>query len=609
MAALSGASEVCRALETFADVQDDAWMWQVGRLRDFSHSNAAVPMVDGLIRILDLDAQAGSDAYAAASVLLRETILGTNLVPEPFKKIPDDAVQVRCWVDRACRGLRVAEDLLLKGPGELGNGDSGIATQCFLKTVELRGTWQGLRMAAVKTACCGKPLDDFWQTHLTAEAMVSALTRSCGDVFQLLLVALWLYTREAWFRHILDACFGLPRIGCSRRLAGVVPVDACSGSSSDVAEGTTGATPLRPVLPPNRGVAVVEVQQTPRLPGPTGPLLEALAPSAQLVQTALAYFDERGVRHTQVVYRPLVIPAQRLRRLTAQFAATSSAVCRKSSLHAVDCNVAGDSHGAVRYGAKQEEARLAAETGPWLVLGAGGFLSAMSSRTEAVRRLVQTRCNVLLAIRPADDGPCFAKHLALKGNSVDDVLFPAGVLFRVTRIKQTFNCDLDPLITGCQEEARWQVTVIELASSDRFLEAAALLERRGALTPLELDSALHDWGAAAAAEERPQRWLAAGKLIVGGDRPQAAASLLERAALLAEELGDGLCVARAQIMHARCMLSTCSCLEGGADSCAAPFVLRGKIQKALDLLIACLGEDHAEVQEAHQVMTKLQAFT
>lgn len=571
LAALAGATEVCRVFELFSDMQDDAGLRQIGH-----HLHAPQDLGDGeaglglgsAVALVDLSTDARSNEGLVASSLLRRGVLGGPLVRDIFKRAPEDEAELRELIEEACRSMAQAEenllttswDTLLCGPWDIGKPSLGAAAQRFLKTAELRSSWQRLRMAAVGApSTSAKTLEDFWQTHLTAEAMSTAFARCQGDIFQMLLMVLWLYTREAWLFHVIDALASLLLVAYGPQ--------GCSGAAGrgNATEGTTGATPLQPL----------------DLPGalrPVGAMAEALAPCAQLVQTALLHFEERGVRHTSTTYRPMSLPTVALRRLLDRLNA-----CRQDSEE------------------DREESLFGG--GVWVALGGGGFFCSMSSRMEATRRLTQTRSNVLLCIRPDDWAPCFPKHLSLRGSSVDDVLFPLGVLFRVTRATRTVSSDLDP-----QNDSRWPVVILEIVASSRLLEALELLDARGELGEGELEAALRAWVRGAPPRDAHRRLFAAGELLAHCGHMERAASLMGQSAFLAENQGDKVSAARTFLACARCRAvggdvpdpANPPSEEAAKEAAAAAM-------KAAELFAAALGSEHLEAQAARAVAAELAA--
>ncbi|CAJ1439740.1 unnamed protein product [Effrenium voratum] len=309
--------------------------------------------------------------------------------------------------------------------------------------------------------CMDNELDDFWQTHLTADAMVSTMRQAVGDTFQLLLTALWLYTREAWLRHLLDA----------------LSVALCASHTDEGNRGGTGSAPEPPLAELAPAFA------------PVAPLVEALAPCMQLVQSALSWFEEANIRHTAVTYRPLLLPMLGLQKLVDRYVAS-----RKTP-------------------EPEKERRL--ESGFWLSLGGGSFFSALSSRSMAISRLAKTRCNVLLIIRPDEISPSFPKHMSLRGNNVDDSLFSLETIFRIGRITRTVSTELD--VDGSSSftgpNCRWPVIIIEVYSVSCYTEAMELLQERGQLRSGELLSRVEEWTQCAPPDREADRLYAAGLLL------------------------------------------------------------------------------------------------
>ncbi|CAE7595099.1 unnamed protein product [Symbiodinium sp. CCMP2456] len=266
---------------------------------------------------------------------------------------------------------------------------------------------------------------DFWQTHLTAEAMANTMRQATTDTFQLLLTALWLYTREAWLRHLLDAL-----------AAAVYGIHGTHAS-----EGDRGATGEAPVALPTEFA-------------PVAPFVEALSPCMQLVQAALLWFEEANIRHTAVTYRPLQLPMLGLQKLVDRYVAA-----RKAE-------------------SVQESGRL--DSGYWLSLGGGSFFSSLSSRSMAISRLAKTRCNVLVIIRPDETFPSYPKHMSLRGSNVDDSIFSLETLFRIGRITRTVSSELD--VDGSAHftgpRSRWPVIIIEVYSVSCFTEAPHVTPKR-----------------------------------------------------------------------------------------------------------------------------------
>lgn len=541
-AALAGATSVCRALEMFSDMQEDAQSRQLGDIT--------------VLPILDLVADARSPEGLISSAVLQGT-LSSSLVCNYFRRAPEDEAELQQLVRKACNGIHAAEAILLGTAWDPATFSLQPALQRFAATVELRCSWQKLRADAVIASGRAESLKDFWQTHLAADALTGTLAQDRGDSFHILLTLLWVYTREAWLHHILDALAAVLH-------ALDMPQGQAGSPSYSGAEGTTGATPLRPL-------------DLPSALHSAAPLVDALAPCMQLVQAALLYFDEKGVRHTGTTYRPLFLPTTELRRLV-------------------------DRYSAARVQSKDSEKEDTLHAGAWIALGAGTFFCSMSSRQEAARRLAETRSNVLLAIRPDEVAPCFPKHLVLKGSSVDDVLFPLGALFRVTRITRTVSSEVDPECSrgSC---ARWPVVVIEVVAADRFLEAAEILERRGELRNGKLEARLYDWVEGVAPDQRHKRYLAAGELLVrcsnmtngvGSDRLECAAVCMDRAAAAAEAAGDAAGAARALLARAKCTSPNERPMRVAADA-----------KKALNLLTVSCGEGHVDVKSARAAWAEL----
>lgn len=530
-----GACDIVRAFEAFGQLQGDAELRQLGSSGS-SEAAGGHRGTGGLLAYLDLAAEARSSGRAAASALLRRSVEGSRLVAGLFQRIPEDEGELRRLVDKACEGLQEAERILLRTQWDPACPSLDPAVRGFVATAQLRSKWQLLRAEAERdeAAASLSGLEEFWQTHLSAERMVSTIRNALGDTFQLLLTVLWLYTREAWLRHVLDA------LVITLHAASVPHSGALAAADHGVGDGATGATTSWPV-------------DLPSVLRPVEPLVEALAPCAQLVQSALCWFEEAGIRHSAATYRPLALPMLGVQRL-------------------VDRYVAGRRTAEEQPDEAQGAAVL--RQGAWLALGGGTFFSSMSSRAEATRRVSRSRCNVLLCIRPDEAAPCYPKHMMLRGSNVDDTLFPLDAMFRITRITRNMSSELDPESTGRAppgSNVKWPVMIIELASSSRFLEAMELLEERGDLVPGELETGLEDWAEAASAAEEYERHLAAGELLErlestlarpgakeagAGARPSSraekAAELLSRAAAAAEAAPDPEGAARALLAKARC---------------------------------------------------------
>jgi len=265
-------------------------------------------------------------------------------------------------------------------------------------------------------------------------------------------------------------------------------------------------------------------------------------------------------------------------------------------------------------------------SGTWLTLGAGTFFSAMSSKSEAIKRLTRTRCNVLLSIQPDDRHPCFAKQMSLRGASVDDVIFPLGALFRITRITRIVSSDLDAEVAGranpsehSMSSVRWPIMVFELASANRFLEVLKTLEPRGGLDADELETHLKAWIDGLAPNAACARLLESGELLTemcarastkgsgsaGGrslsthaneQRYATATEFLERAAAMAESERDSDCQARALLSLARCQIDAG---KKEADQLAP------EAKKAISMVAIAHGADHPETCAARSEWRKL----
>lgn len=563
LAALAGASEVCRAFELFSDMQDDAGLRQIGHQlqppQDPGDGGGGLGL-GSAVALLDLSADMKSSEGLATSALLRSSVLGGSLVRDPFRRAPEQEAELSKLIDEACHGIHQAQDTLLSTPWDgllstprdAGRPSLGVAARRCLRTAELRGTWQRLRTNALgASTVCAKSLEDFWQTHLTAEAMSISLGRCQSDIFQMFLMVLWLYTREAWLFHVIEALAAL-----------LLVARGAKASDGDLGEGTTGATPLEPV----------ELTGALR---PVAAMADALAPFTQLVQSALLHFEERGVRHTGTTYRPMSLPTAALRRLLDRLTAWHQ-----------DC--------------EDDREESLSGSGVWVSLGAGGFFCSMSSRMEATRRLTLTRCNVLLCIRPDDWAPCFPKHLSLRGASVDDVLFPLGALFRVVRATRTVSSDLDP-----QNDARWPVVLLELVASNRLLEALEIMEQRGELGAGELEATLADWVTGAAHGDEHRRLYAAGELLAHCGRLDQAAALMGQSALIAESHGDRVCAARTLLASARCLAAAAASAKSNEGALEASRQAEAAAGKAVELFVAALGEEHTESRAARAAQAEL----
>lgn len=594
-----GASDVVRALEIFGEMQQDAESRQLGS----SHVSGAVEgglrggMGTGdLLSFVDLAAEVQSTAGRSASSLLRRSVAGSRLVRNLFKRIPEDEMELHKLVELTCEGIKTAEAMLLSTPWEPTDPALDPAVRGFVATAELRSHWQKLRTAAMREEAGehAASLEDFWQTHLTADAMVSTIRGAMGDTFQLLLTVLWLYTREAWLRHILDSL--------AATLHAVSSHWPGAGGYNGSADGATGATPHWPADLPS-ALRIV------------APLLDALAPCVELVQSSLCWFEEAGIRHAAVTYRPLSLPMLGLQRLVDKYI-----LLKKNP----------NEEKKPGHSAKDEDDE-ALGGGAWLSLGSGSFFSSMSSRAEAVRRLTKTRCNALLFIRPDEGAPCYPKHMMLRGSNVDDTLFPLDALFRITRITRTVSSELDPEnnVRG-GAASRWPVMIIEVSASAHFLEVTELLERRGDFAPGEADRRIEEWAASAPPGEEYERLVLAGEMLVkmcgaqktnGLDfrpklsfsgsgkagaasaaqaaRAEKATDLLGRAAAIAEDSSEAEGVARALLAQARARV--------GVPGSEAAREAGGR--KSVRMLEEALGVSHPQTCSARLAWSELGVLT
>jgi len=535
-----------------------------------------------MLCLVDTTAERCSVEAIITSALLRRTVAGSTLVKSLAKRIPQDDNDLSDTIDRVCDGICSAEKHLLESQWNPGDPGLDPAVRSFVATAELRGSWQNMRREAMRAGgVASHDLDQFWQTHLAAETMVFTLRNAMADTFQLLLTVLWLYTREAWLRHVLDSLAAT--LGTSG-----APHAGVAGSGDT--EGTTGATPL---------------STAPNLPSafrPVAFMIDALAPFAQLVQSALNWFEEAGIRHSKATYRPLSLPMLGMERLVARYTAMGGAAGGGDGKN--------DARGTEGTSSDPKHTAVAVNSGVWISLGAGTFWCSMSSRAEAVRRMSRTRCNVFLVIRPDEHGACFPKHMSLRGNGMDDTLFPLDTLFRITRITRAVSSDIDPTTCSRGPNMRWPVMIIELAAANRNTEVLELLDQRGELGSGELEAHLQEWANEAPLNEEHERLLAAGRLLsrclpkhdggaagsgahAGGDaqsRKKSAVSFLTQAVAVAEGCGDAECVAHALLALAQC--------QGGRDA-------KRDGRKALDLLDQTLGRNHPDSCEAREAWKAL----
>lgn len=457
LAAIAGHGELCHALEVFKQMQADALSRQLGSALQAPDPSGHRISTGDALSLIEL-----GHGSAHAAVLLRHSCIGSQMVPNLFQRIPDEQEELVAMVERVCNGLVTAESFLMSHAWDASDPGLDPSLRSFVTTAELRSQWQKIRQEALRGKGAQMELDDFWQTHLTAEAMASTMRNAVGDTFQLLLTALWLYTREAWLRHTLDAlALALQHL-------------------PEAAMGATGSAPESAPLP--------TVPTAPQLV----PLVEALAPCMQLVQSALSWFEEANIHHTAVTYRPLLLPMLGLQRLVDRYVAF-----RKSE-------------------ASKDESRL--DSAFWLSLGGGSFFSSLSSRNSAITRLAKTRCNVLLIIRPDEKIPSYPKHMSLRGSNVDDSLFPLESLFRISRITRTVSTELDVDGTCGLTNSRWPVIIIEVYSVSCFSEAMETLHLQRQLRPNELLTKVEEWVASSPLEHEAERYYLAGLLLAKASR-------------------------------------------------------------------------------------------
>jgi len=479
-------------------------------------------------------------------------------------------------VTETVAGLQRAEEHLLRTQWNAAEAKLEHCLSGFATTAELRSAWQTLRRDCVKSESALK-LNDFWQTHLSAETMTTTLQKAKGDLFQLLLTVLWLYTRESWLRHLVDSL-------AAALLAAASPACASYGSSDD---GATGETPLR--SPTLEGLQLGSHANS-----LIQPLVESLGPFLQMVQSALAWFEEQGIRHQGAAYRPLSMPMLVLQNLVERYVAVRRG------------------HGNEEPEEESPDGSCLAN-GTWVTLGGGSFFSAMSSRLDALRRMSRARCNVLLVVRPSCRSPCYPKQMSLKGSAVDDVVFPLGAVFQITRVRRTVSSDLDPDIGGSGANSRWPVMIIELVAACHFLEAVETLERRRMLNDGTMEFMLQQWiDGAAYASEQARRLLSAGdvlashsqSLITGpgvahanSGRIEKAAAILTQAASRAEASGDGVTASKALLCLAQ-MRAKHSDYRQQVVADAT---------RAINLLVKSMGTDHPQTCAARDAWRELGA--
>ncbi|CAJ1416411.1 unnamed protein product, partial [Effrenium voratum] len=440
LAAVAGCSALCTALEVFGDMQLDAEQQYFGQL-------GRQGVYGGLLAPVEL---ATSSPSKQDMRLLHQASVGTCLIGQLWMNI-EEGPGLEQVLDEAFAGLQKAEDLLLSTRWTQSRSDASL--KALAKTLDLRVRWQRIRLDASKLA--ETEVEEFWHTHLSAKRMAQ-LTRAPGSLQQLYLGVLWLYTRESWLPHVLEAIAGALR-GCEE-----------DGSYLFAS------------------------------PFPMKELTEALSPLAQLVQAATCFFRCNGVRHEGVTFRPLVVPSTGLQDL-------------------ID-----------KYLANKDDSKKANEAwaGSWFALGSGSFPTAFASRWDAGKRLVQTNSNVLLAIQPDLKSPSYPEHMALRGGG-DDVIYPAGTLFRLVRLSRTTSSDLEPQACPKGSQMQWPVTVVELMATDPRPEAFLLLEDWNGLDPGQLEALLASWAEEISGVQQ-ERLEHAMSLLVRGGRYEAAGVLRER---------------------------------------------------------------------------------
>lgn len=558
LAALANRGEICHTLEVFRQMQTDAKQRQLGSALQAPDTSGHRISTGDAVSLIDLSMDAPEAVVAHAGVLLRQSSIGSVLVPNLFQRIPEEQADLAALVERVCAGLKGAEAFLLRHPWDPGDPGLDPALKSFVHSALLRSQWQKLRQEALVAKGATEDLEEFWQTHLSADAMAVTIRNAVGDTFQLLLTALWLYTREAWLRHLMDAL--------ASALQSMPQAEAVSTPAAGA--GATGSTP-----------------ECSAALGQLAPMVENLAPCMQLVQAALCWFEEANIHHTAVTYRPLQLPMLGLQKLVDRYVAQ-----RKLE-------------------AKEENGRL--EQAFWLSLGGVSFFSALSSRHMAIARLAKSRCNVLLIVRPDEKCPSFPKHMSLRGHNVDDSLFPLESIFRIGRITRTVSSELDVdgtsgLFKGTS--SRWPVIVLEVYAANMYAEVMEALQLRKQVSFEELNQKVEEWIASAPAEREAERLYSAGLLFSkigrekGGENSAAqtgerktwqekAAALLLHAAQLAQSVGLMELAAQALLAKVRLPATDTS---RAADS-----------RQALSLLKAHVGEGHPLTGSAKELVQEL----
>lgn len=468
VAAMAGHAELCHVLEVFKQMQADALARQLGSALQAPDPSGQRISTGDVLSLIDLNESAPPHAAAHAFALLRQSCIGSPMVSNLFQRIPEEQENLAALVERVCNGLHAAEAFLQSRTWDASDPGLDPALRSFVVTADLRSQWYKIRHEALRAKGAEVELEDFWQTQLTAEAMVSTMRNAVGDTFQLLLTSLWLYTRESWLRHLLDA------------LAVAVQHLPSAEAMPAPAAGATGSAPES--APRWCGIAALEEAKLTAL-------VEALAPCMQLIQWALNWFEEANIHHTAVTYRPLLLPMLGLQKLVDRY------VAFRKSEHKEEC---------------------ALDSAFWLSLGGGSFFSSLSSRNSAITRLAKTRCNVLMIIRPDEKMPSYPKHMSLRGINVDDSLFSLDTVFRIARITRTVSSELDVdgnsgLFKG--NSSRWPVIIIEVYSVTCFTAAMELLYLRGQLPASELQSKIEEWVSCSPLEHEAERFYMAGRLL------------------------------------------------------------------------------------------------
>lgn len=585
LTAAGGSSEVRRALDLFSAMQIEAELRRVGSCDGSFTASEAVGTV-GLVVPLDMASSVASPAGFVASAALRRVALGTGIVSHISRRASAHEAELRRAVEVVCQGLHRAETLLLETHWCPEGASTCPWLQRFSTTAAVRSSWQKTRSEAVNSLGREHEFDDFAQTHMGVEAMAATLAGTRGDSFQILLIVLWLYTREAWLPHILDSL----AVAVAMEKQARPSAEDGSGARAADAEGTTGATPMF------------------QAPFPLQQLQQALAPFAQLVQDALNYFEDRGIRHEADTFRPIHMSDRSLDELRGRMSLVQNSLCRRKLLDQGMSQADVEAEHGCEAPAPWTAGALAGDV--WLSLGANSFFSAMSVRTEAVERLWRTRCNVMLVIRPDKTRASYPKHLALRCSCVDDVLFPLGALFRVLRITSLPNDEFAEnfgVAMGSDGERR-PITVLEIASCARTPEILEVLERRGELQPGELERNIEDWAEFDGPTDQHLRLLTAGELLLRAptasgngsskSRVNSAIVLLERAAARAATLQDPIVQSCALLASARCRAAEPGC-EGEMDTAV------GEARRAVALLEDTLGKCHPEVCAARAVLESL----